>query len=211
MGGGVVKERPILFSGPMVRAILEGRKTQTRRIVKPQPPSDLPYAYGAPDHEEWFFSNLTQDEHRKCYAGKMALAKHRYGVPGDRLWVKEAIRRDDGFDSSSYIADGAPTVADAWPWKNKALPSIHCPRGLSRIDLDVTGVRVERLHDISGDDAIAEGIEQHEDDSAIYFGPFNAGHADPREAFRWLWESINGIESWKANPFVWVIEFKRLP
>lgn len=177
-----MKERPILFSAPMVRAILAGTKTQTRRVVKPQPAG--PWA--AP--------------------GKTACP---YGLPGDRLWVKETIRKTGeypgGYSTSEYVADGTPTVADAWPWQRRTLVSIHCPRGLSRITLEVTGVRVERLQDISHADADAEGCRgRRSADPALGFT------ITPRERFNALWEQINGAASWAANPWVWVVEFKRV-
>lgn len=194
-----MKERPILFSGPMVRAILDGRKTQTRRIAKPQP--DL----------------LTTDSRPAWSTERGAMCP--YGWPGDRLWVKETICRVHPYDDDSvYAADGEPTFADAWPWKSKTLPAIHCPRGLSRITLEITGVRVERLRDISEKDALAEGVDQ----SSLWVpGPrgtlipqegktLTGSHPTARHAFSCLWESINGDGSWARNPWVWVIEFKRL-
>ena len=84
------------------------------------------------------------------------------------------------------------------------------PRWASRINLEVVNVRVERLQDISEEDAIAEGIEAHDDDGVIYYGPYGKGHADPVQAYETLWESINGPGSWDKNPWVWVVEFKRI-
>jgi hypothetical protein len=166
-----MKERPILFSGPMVRAILEGRKTQTRRIVKPQP---LCIASG-----EWIMNGSA------C----------KYGKPGDRLWVRETwwAPRDDvrGEYKREYIKYAATLDGMGQPtWK----PSIHMPRWASRINLEVVSVRVERLQNISEEDARAEGIWQ------------------PNWPLSWrqLWESINGAGSWEANPWVWVVEFKRI-
>lgn len=180
-------ERPILFSAPMVRAILEGRKTQTRRIVKHQP---LPWV--GPDPPGW---------PPPC----------PYGQLGDRLWVRETWAQPTSLDPGPtfYRADYPSCVprqfenvppAEAVRWR----PSIHMPRWASRITLDVTGVRIERLQDISEADAMAEGVVET--------------HAHLRDlgpcmewcyAFEDLWTRINGAGSWNANPWVWVIEFKR--
>ena len=202
------KERPILFSGPMVRAILEGRKTQTRRIVKKEPPTVISNIRTPGEKvivPEWWFSYCP------------------YGQPGDRLWVREKtwFRKDDGLTT---YADGSfrthptaiigskvfPDNISGWPDEAKSrgfkpVPSIHMLRWQSRITLEITGVRVERLIDISEADAAAEGLGF---DSNL-MGPWE-GHATARDAFRSLWESINGPESWALNPFVWVLEFKRL-
>jgi hypothetical protein len=181
------KERPILFSGPMVRAILEGRKTQTRRIIKPQPtvfwndgrqPVNLPY---------------DRDNDR--------LIRCPYGKPEDRLWVREThckygsgyIYRAD-YGTHTPISDGV-----GGPWK----PSIHMPRVYSRITLEITGVRVERLQDITKADAMAAGVSS---DMPIVW---QSGDDTPRGMFGELWESINGPDSWAANPWVWLVEFRR--
>lgn len=175
-----MKERPILFSGEMVRAILDGSKTQTRRVVKGdalgilnleiRPPSDPIFV-------------------EKCL----------YGKPGDRLWVREAWAQHtetfgDFLPSTVYRAD--PVTPHFTKWK----PSIHMPRWASRITLEITGVRVERLQDISEKDALSEGCEP--DDG-------NPESPSPISEFRDLWQSINGAESWAANQWVWVIEFKK--
>ena len=150
-----MRERPILFSSPMVRAILDGRKTQTRRAIKPQPADDIaPWAAPNPNVQAW--SSSLAHAH-----GQSTAHICPYGQHGDRLWVKETIRKTgeaDGWCSSEYVADGSPTSADAWPWERRTLSSIHCPRGLSRILLEVINVRVERLQGISEADAIAEGV-----------------------------------------------------
>lgn len=176
----MTKERPILFSGAMVRAILDGRKTQTRRVMS--------------ERHRYHFIEASGD-----------LALCPYGQPSDRLWVREAIRLvpdqepDDGTGRvlSVYNADGALTMADAWPWKRSYLPPMHCPRGLSRIDLEITRVRVERLNDCSEADAVAEGCGANEAEDAC-------GN------YRLLWNSINGAGAWEANPWVWVVEFRRI-
>ena len=191
-------ERPILFSGPMVRAILEGRKTQTRRVVKPQPELQLKSArwMRCADEQHALF---TQHDGELC--GQMASTrKCPYGKPGDRLWVREtwAHRRWMLGDASPspttvYRADGEDLKGcDRWR------PSIHMPRWASRITLEVVGVRVERLQDISEEDAKAEGIE------------WVIGYRSRIPLFSALWERINGPGSWDANPWVWVVEFRRV-
>jgi hypothetical protein len=182
-----VKERPILFSGPMVRAILAGTKTQTRRVVKPAPC----LTRGMQTHE---FAVGGHDY--RC----------PYGAPGEKLWVRETWQRnigngppiiyraDHGAAESVYKADlatGAWKIAVSG-WR----PPIYMPRAASRILLEITDVRVERLQEISDDDARAEGYDR--------------SHAFPREWFALLWESIDGAGSWAANPWVWVVSFKRL-
>jgi hypothetical protein len=178
-----VKERPILFSGPMVRAILDGQKTQTRRIVKPQP------------------SIEGQEPH---------LVRCPYGVPGDRLWVRETWG-EGGMtkpgDPASYAADW-PDAGAIRKWR----PSIHMPRWASRIDLEVTAVRVERLQAITEEDARAEGaahrIARGGDLSGALEGETPIQHV---AHFRDLWDSINGERTpWASNPWVWVVSFKRV-
>lgn len=194
-------DRPMLMSASMVRAILAGTKTQTRRVFKTRNGGVWPNYNDIPGMRQIM---------RNC----------PYGQPGDRLWVRESFWED--LDGTIYKADqergspwlevgaykairtganGTPYVSN-WGWR----PSIHMPRRASRITLEVTGVRVERLQDISVADAIAEGVNIHPDH-----------HSKPREsiyspvqAYRDLWESINGPGSWEANPWVWVVEFKRI-
>lgn len=195
-----MKDRPILFSGQMVRAILEGRKTQTRRIVKPQPRVLNNGMWYVPFKNEinWIFNYILGDK-------VMAYAKFPYGKVGDRLWVRETFHeyshgilyRADmpmRWDAENTEHGEAVTLkAEDYKWK----PSIFMPRWASRITLEITGVRVERLNDISEEDAIAEGITHR---------TMNC----PKVEFRHLWESINGEGSWDENPWVWVIEFKRV-
>jgi hypothetical protein len=200
----------MLFSAPMVRAILDGRKTVTRRVVKPQPlwvadPS-VPFK--------------THDANPK------GIIYCPHGKPGDQLWVREAFSGPRCMDASDgckavppskwgdgsriwYWADGNPTEGD---W-TRPRPSIHMPRWASRILLEIVAVRVERLQDISEDDCLAEGIAQvvREKLPGIQqCGEYDTIDVDPVAEYRDLWESINGPESWAANPWVWVIEFKRL-
>jgi len=201
-----VKARPILFSAPMVRALIDGRKTQTRRILKPQP---IDISGSSIDH----YSREGFD----------AIARHcKHGKPGDFLWARETTciapkRFADPDDSCvpdydndlryvSYKADGHSEDAMR-DYKLKWTPSIHVPRWASRLMLRIISVRVERLNDISHEDAIAEGIQVDECGHAIRpHDSINWGGA--ASAFAELWESINGADSWKLNPWIWVIEFE---
>lgn len=196
--------KPILFSAPMVRALLAGTKTQTRRAVKgaDQCHPDT-RRIGVLDIGDDGCAAMPYDEFNRMLGGAI---KCPYGKAGWQLWVRESIQLhprsgpDPGTGPavSVYVADGAWTVADAWPWKRKVLPSIHCPRGLSRITLDITGVRVERLHSISHDDACAEGIANT-----------RGGATACIQRYRDVWCEINGLASWESNPWVWVVTFKR--
>lgn len=245
-----MKERPILFSAPMVRAVLAGTKTQTRRAVKPMrsqdwltPDAIMRSPRAKPviiEGEQWaqfvhpmaglLVNGIQHDEW-----SPLTCIRSPYGQPGDRLWVRETWQgplmdaesmeneyRDNPVkfhlpEFCEYAADGgaAPefmTLDDelVCRWR----PSIHMPRWASRINLEITGVRVERLQDISEVDVLAEGVQRwplgyrveitgepkHESRS------FDVA----QHAYRWLWESINGPGSWDANPWVWVIEFKRI-
>jgi hypothetical protein len=205
-----VKERPILFSAPMVRAILEGRKTQTRRLVKMTGRAAVAIDAAATvpvmeaDRSRWHRVGDTNAWNAWC----------PYGEPGDRLWVRERIVRDNDYAGgascrSFYAADGAPTKADAWPWKRAFLPPMHCPRGLSRITLRVTSVRVERLQAITEDDARAEGTG-HSDGCLSCQDELRRGLSPCRARFADLWDQINGERaSWSSNPWVWVVGFER--
>lgn len=253
-----MKERPIPFSAPMVRALLSGAKTQTRRIVKPQP---------AP-HESWDWSwpilrpGVTPGT-RICWRDDSTPNLYPYcpyGVPGDRLWVREVCRAEelsrpqqtrpatpkeqqqlgrttvieldemDGVDGVRYLADDAwvkiantPEAGEHWSalyhyrGRGKAgignqVPSIHMPRWVSRLTLEITDVRVERLHDIGAEDAVAEGLKW------IVPGKWSVDSvsvavisSDPREAYFQLWDHINGEGASAANPWVWAVSFQRQP
>jgi hypothetical protein len=211
-----MKERPILFSGPMVRAILEGRKTQTRRVMKLTDSGRVKEPGSA---RNWHLEDLNATQ--AC----------PYGKPGDRLWVREAWAVEDRLD------DKRPTSFSRWPTWFRAdgsyyantpqygfhrdaarigrwRPSIHMPRWASRISLEIVSVRVERLLEISAGDAIAEGIEPHEQliGDSVYttFRDYLTGAKDraARQSFETLWESINGPDSLAENPWVWVVEFR---
>ncbi len=213
------RERPILMSAPMVRAILAGTKTQTRRFLRPQPHVD------ALGNACWNDLNFGQDAHGVPLFESMALmlpgsgtgeVRCPYGECGDKLWVREVW----GFEKRTeddpllepvvtYRADQAEHLYPVKRWR----PSIHMPRHLSRITLEVTTVRVERLQDISEADAQAEGITPKWEPGCSgrlmdAFGGFSFRPA--ASAYAELWEQINGPGSWDANPWVWVIEFKRV-
>lgn len=192
------KQRPILFSGPMVRALLAGTKTQTRRVVKSQPSdSHIGGASCYAEQGEWVWLD--------GYDGSIVSRMGRcpYGAPGDTLWVRETWLRDIYTGGFQYFADHPAPSGPKWK------PSIHMPRWASRITLEVTGVRVERLHDISEADARAEGIVPFRDGHGWHTeeGRHYAGSAI--DAYLNLWAEINGEESAKANPFVWSIEFRK--
>ncbi|WP_032344618.1 hypothetical protein [Escherichia coli] len=188
---GEVKERGMIFNDEMVRAILGGNKTQTRRIV-----------------EEKFYGRAVAAE---------LLAKHcPYGQPGDRIWVRETYRVHGKATDVATLAYRA-SVRNSWteqthrvpvevcnkPVSEKWTPSIHMPRWASRILLEITDVRVERLHDMSEADAKAEGATP-----ATY--KITPSEAVYRVGFGDIWRSIYGQDNWLSNPLVWVIEFKRI-
>lgn len=241
-----MKERPILFSGEMVRAILEGRKTMTRRVVKYIPDLGTPGNWCEYiKNEPYGVKGIIGDFRRYC----------PFGNVGDRLWVRETFRYSSGsaytpkdkepkytatieyrstYNNSINGDRGVKTIITdkmefcgnlrkdlSVAWK----PSIFMPRRASRINLEITNIRVERLNHISEEDAEAEGVEYDSDRDK----PWGGGHEDgggyldyffkdeesfscqtAKESFQTLWESINGKDSWEYNPFVWVIEFKKV-
>lgn len=211
-----MKARPILFSAPMVRALLDGKKTQTRRIVAPQP---------IKDGECWHYKG-------SCWGGDRIPLGPSFHSPldyckyqvGDLLWVRESIAYqwpascDDGLvypdnEGMDVHEFGRPirkeecdviyratddgesvwTGDDGEPCSPRWRPSIHMPRWASRLTLEVTKVRAERLQDINEDDAVAEGIERLQGGATV--------------AYRNLWETINGPSSWAADPWVWALTF----
>ena len=210
-----MKEHPILFSGPMVKAILEGRKTQTRRIVKPYGLGEL--------LDEWPKGSGIFCERE--FGREECIIRQNvcpYGQPGDRLWVRETwaprgvhpVTRPDGKFGAAvieYRADGQRATWNHDPIqriKDDWRPSIFMPRWASRITLEVTAVRVERLQDISPEDALAEGIDHYV--PGVTAGQRGEVEADPIAEYRELWESINGPGSWAENPWVWALSFKRI-
>jgi len=203
-----MKEKPILFSGEMVRAILDGRKTQTRRVVKYNHMLGEPAAWcGAAVGGA--IEPIIGEYQRFC----------PYGAPGDRLWVRETHQFvDTGTKSVAFAADGKihpcsygiedmpmginPNISIPDVWDGNWRPSIFMPRWASRITLEVTAVRVERVQDISPKDALAEG-----DVEALT----NPRHKETSiDWYHNLWDSINGAGSWASNPWVWVVEFRRI-
>jgi hypothetical protein len=209
------KERPILFSGPMVRAILDGRKTQTRRVIKPQPPEWIDELHGGQLSKRAPYELENEDNQIVGWGFQDERGTYwrvPYGKPGDRLWVREAWAVvpcvSDNGPKHRAKGDGTGVTWRAdWnanPSGFKWKPSIHMPRWASRITLEVTGARVERLQDISEADAIAEGVLI--DGIGSPGGPMRVS----QRAFKIFWQAINGPESWAANPWVWVIEFKKV-
>jgi hypothetical protein len=202
-----MKERPIIFSGPMVRAILEGRKTQTRRVVTDKHLRRL----GLERHGEFIHTTEGQ-QWDGTFEGEFW---NPFGPPGDRLWVREtwAHRRWMLGDASPnpttiYRADGDDLNGCSY-WRSP----IHMPRWASRITLEIVSVRVERLRDISESDAKAEGAGPYRCPMAESLVNAVGGGMNPipyTSGFANLWNSINGPESWAANPWVWVIEFRRV-
>jgi len=230
-----VKERPILFSTPMVREILEGRKTVTRRAINIQPHIDASgnFCVGR--------FNYGQDGYGKPVTKHFVSRCCPYGRPGDRLWVRETwgvishdfdeignmvewvpdrpaqpirdmpfgrgyytghvIYRADGDAEWAGDDDGGGDTRSAWK------PSIHMPRIASRILLEITDVRVERLQDISDEQCVDEGTGLTKHAAGVKL-TVPQGKSLPKAMFEDLWSSINGAESWDANPWVWVVEFK---
>lgn len=223
-------DRPIPFKAPMVRAILDGRKTQTRRelyrVIKFHQNASFDPRYPPPrfniDHPQFSVGQLFD------------LSPWRKVSSGDRLWVRETcgrrpasflgIEATNGVESSYYVSDGTDIVDEhdfnicPW-WRGKTLPSIHMPRRASRLTLIVESVKVERLQEISEEDAIAEGVRLTRDEHGEIPGVF-VGKEGPKnlvavwpsavEAFRDVWESIYGVESWQKNPWCCAITFRAI-
>lgn len=221
-----MKERGMIFNGEMVRAILDGRKTQTRRPIK---------------WKQTRFTEIGEREDGSRWPWRED-AEHAcdfwhpcpFGAVGDRIWVRETFQgplfdfeQMEAYQEDSskfkkpefcvYKADGkpAPEFFDADEnlhccWR----PSIHMPRWASRITLEITGVRVERLHSISERDAVREGLYQLPASGRYCLQPgmqyFGEASHSAKEVYSWLWESIYGTENWHSNPWVWVVEFKRI-
>lgn len=250
-----MRERPIIFNAEMVRAVLDGRKTQTRRMLTAH-------------HLKMIDAAASAGECHPLESGRQHANSQSYyrewcpfGAVGDRLWVRETfatLGNEDGCAidwNDNLIKEGGPNAAriyrasceqkpgnyglwsipDDAPWKPHTknmqyegtwVPSIHMPRWASRTTLEITGVRVERLNDISEDDAKAEGLAEITKDGSLFkFGipdrdgypgtddrgwPWHEWERNPISAYSKLWKSIYGADSWQANPWVWVIEFKRV-
>jgi hypothetical protein len=207
------KERPILFSAAMVRAILDGRKHQTRRVIKPQPDESCWF----PGDARMAWSNGVQVE--LVNGRRLVVKRCPYGVVGDRLWVRESFLpcMVSGTvckpSEASYVCyrDGAQKFQTevTYPWRGDSpptwegyrfSPSIHMPRWASRITLTIESIRVERLQDISEEDAEAEGVDF-----------LSMGDVTARDMFQALWDRINGkTYPWDSNPWTWVISFKKV-
>jgi hypothetical protein len=206
-----VKERPILFSGPMVKAIREGRKTQTRRIIQPQPEkkgggwywSSPRYDNG--DGVHYFHAVILTPSLMEAWQ-----AACPYGVTGERLWVREAFRQGDGSMSVHYRAD--PDEVSGGPWR----PSIFMPRWASRLTLEITNVRVQRLQEISEEDARAEGVVPLESigaDQPILDTVRGRTHGTHPHvlAYAVTWDTLNDERApWVSNPWIWAITFRRV-
>lgn len=213
-----VRERPILFSSPMIRAILDGRKTQTRRVMKPQPRLHSCEG-GWPGRVDPMADGTWSVLCHAC--GWDGCWRCPYGVPGDRLWVRETwlyVGPGSGSDLPEYEIERARpenhSPSNCWyradpswdsgdPASLKWAPSIFMPRWASRLTLEIAEVRVQRLQEISEDDARAEGVEvRYEEGRKIVWA---------RDVFAELWDSINGQRApWSINPWVWAISFKKL-
>lgn len=240
--------KPILFSTPMVQAILEGRKTQTRRVIKPQPDFDSAWKnlstiggkvaknFLKEDRPGLEIPNISVSSSLLGVRGEDGLGtgicQPNIVVPyhkGDILWVRETFAdvpftKPEKYHGYAYRADWEENDqhCPVTKWK----PSIFMPKAACRIFLEVTNVRVERLQDISEEDAIAEGIQFHFEEMfqefryRDYDKKLQAGYGDPAvdyptwrdpiSSFKSLWEHINGRDSWEANPWVWVYDFKQV-
>lgn len=211
-----MKERPILFNAEMVRAIQSRQKTQTRRIVKQQPRNGWAFS------DE--FGRIKSNHPKKGKFGafirrgvgtdfpEIDIEVSPFGMPGDQLWVRETFYQkvevcrdvtDEAIttrkQAAAYEGEDKPVIKSCESWEKR--PSIHMPRWASRIQLEITNVRVERLQDISEDDIKAEGIKQRFPNVNDQFTPVIL-----KEQFKELWSSI--YKNWDANPWVWVVEFK---
>lgn len=234
-----MKARPILFSAPMVRALLAGKKTQTRRTLKPQPPTpeafqgsdfglDRAIADGVKMYSQNDYARLPKHPTDWGLLGSVGVARNAgfpmryrcpYGQPGDLLWVRETLELGEAWQ---YRADCREILMDArdsrvpqmvgWAHhvERDVCVSIHMPRWASRLTLEITDVRVERLQDISEADAIAEGLiwrpalESWSAMDSLSWPTFTS----PVRSYAGLWNHINGPDSWDANPWVWVVAFK---
>ena len=216
--------RPIIFSGPMIRALLDGRKQQTRRIMKPQPVCDGRW---------WQWKGCSWgDDNIPVGPGQYSPMDFcPYGDPGDLLWVRETFITGQTLEENDKLANDeriwlrADGVLTDWlgddgyrteniPWK----PSIHMPRRASRLTLELTGVRVERLNDISEADALAQGVVHDRTASYSRFHVPGVEHpakdfpelsrTNAREMYAALWDCLHGSGEWLGNPWVWALQFR---
>lgn len=217
-----MKERPIIFNTQMVKAILEGRKTQTRRVIVLCGKAYKfmrEHGYDSIQHDEVIYPDgggnwIGWDKDipglaeftKEAYPNGEGF-KCPYGQVGEKLWVRETLYRNPYFSEAGYVADNSAvmvnqTLGDAlnWRWKSDTLPAIFMPKEATRITLDITEIRVERLQEITDTDAVKEGIA-------------NGAYAvSPIRSFQKLWDSLNEKQGyrWKINPWVWVISFRAL-
>lgn len=214
-----VKERPIIFTDELVRVILAGKKTVTRRVVNPQPPAGLPYVKTVQHWKGGVGALFTDQEPLNGTTGVTRWCK--YGVRGDRLWVREGVvqwghertgrngqylwpKFADEAAGRRWFEDNCAYTSDlrhddvAYIEPHGRLNKMFAPRWASRITLELTDVKVERLHDISDADIAAEGFAG------------NVGRFNNAMAFAAKWREINGAKSWDANPFVWCLSFRRI-
>lgn len=231
-----MKERGIIFSAPMVRALLAGTKTQTRRMLKVQPTRSDVTLHHTSTRTASGLLEFTARDRRGQAVHAFHVDKHSviaeavcpYGAPGDRLWVRETHCRfvvGEGMDRpvpecvayrATTAEDGTFDYVDTRGQETslkvtKWTPAIHMPRWASRILLEVTEVRAERLHEITREDAIAEGCGSGElQDGTINGEPGRVAFFDPVYEYAHLWAAINGDDSWKANPWVWAVSFTRV-
>lgn len=230
-----MRERPILLNADMVRAVLNGSKTQTRRIIQSAAKNMQARGHEVITHrapgDKWYGDYVYSMRDRsgvwQDFTNEQFLAKCPFGQPGDRLWVRETFRvHSRATDVATLVYKASqrqswtqqthrvpvsvcnkPAVIEKWT------PSIHMPRWASRITLEITGVRVERSQDITEQDSAAEGVPPAGDLLPEYPDTYltpKGDFATAKVAFQRLWESIYGEDSWQANPWVWVIEFKRV-
>jgi len=216
-----MKEKPILFNAEMVKAVLSGRKTQTRRVMKPQP---YKYKFGSIGMSVWRWLYKKKYEFQEQQNWINACP---YGRVGERLWVRETftgcdlpgfgdipcIVYDDEWEGDEY----KPREARPWARKFGRIPSIHMPRDASRINLEITDIRVERVQEMTNKDAITEGIRFLDRDSygmqdnwGLSENNYNVMMSNALSSFILLWNSINKKRGygWDVNPWVWVVEFK---
>lgn len=237
------KEHPILFSGPMIQALLEGRKTLTRRIVNPKTPEDFA-----------LMVNMNAGINVQQQIDELIRCSSPFGQVGDALWVRENFRVNswspeefemtfryeaDKAISNQIVIENEDMYNRLWeqscedlikagyeidPDENfsnydvdklRLRPSIHMPRSVSRLQLENTNIHIERLQDISEDDAIAEGIDKNiSGDGRLvyknYFEDATSWHRHPQDSYRTLWQTLHGIESWYVNPWVWVLGLKKI-
>lgn len=230
-----MRERPILYSSPMVVAILEGRKSQTRRVIKSPARNMQKQGHEVirrnPDNDPWYkdhiWSMRVEGGSWADYTHERFLQLCPYGVVGDRLYVRETTKEHCIGSSSitKYVADNELSYIE-WNYSRLVRPSIHMPRSLSRILTEVTGIRVQRLQEITAEEAKAEGLKSiSKDGMTVKFGipdldgypgtdnhgwPWQEWESDPVMAYKRLWEKINGKGSWDKNPWTWVIKFERI-